>query len=83
VAFGILEEALTKQADQVRAERPPGIMRLLQWASEQGIVRPVEFQRFRQWVGLRNRAVHTSESIDPDAAQRAISDIEAVLGRLS
>lgn len=82
VAFGLLEEALAVRAEAIRAERPPSLMRLIGWAAENDILNPEELSRFRQWVGLRNRAVHTSEPISADAARRALDDIEALLARL-
>jgi hypothetical protein len=82
VAFGLLEQALTWRAEQLQASRPPGIMRLIQWAATQGILQGDELNRFRKWVGLRNRAVHTSEPIDLAAAREAVADIEALLMRL-
>ena len=82
-AFGLLEEALATRADAIRAERPPSLMRLISWARENGVLQSDEYERFRQWVGLRNRAVHTSEPIALDAAAHALDDIEGLLARLN
>jgi hypothetical protein len=81
-AFGLLEEALTERAAAVTPERPAGPMQLIRWAHATDILSDQEYKRFQQWVGLRNRAVHTTEPIDPDAAREALRDIETLLARL-
>ena len=82
VAFGMLEEALIPRLEFARPERPPGAMRLVQAAADQGILTPQERERFGEWVSLRNLVVHGSLEPDPDTARRAVADIEAALARL-
>jgi hypothetical protein len=79
VAFGMLEQELTDRAEALRGERPPGIMRLTQWAREAGIMSEEDHLRFKAWVDLRNRAVHDGQTIDAATARRVVSEIEDFL----
>lgn len=82
VTFGLLEQQLRTQF-AAGSERPPSLIRLVGLAADAGFLTDEERQRFQQWIGLRNYAVHSGDEVDPHAARLAVGDVEMLLARLS
>lgn len=79
-----LEVALRErlERDLERYDRLKGLGQMLGSAERYEVLDPRTLERVRRWSELRNAAVHTMRSVDPDTANEVVHGILEVIQRL-